>query len=109
MPKFIVEIRNPDNDSDRRLVEWSTVVDAPVTYGMAEPEFMEYYRTEYGDSGMCGLDARMSRVRKTGTSSYGDRSWTDTIAANRAGPNETHADAAMLWRMFVTEAPGPDE
>ena len=106
MGRFIVEIRNPEDDADRRLLEWSTVVDAPVTYGMREDEFRTYYRNEYGNDGMRQLDDRMTRVREKGTSAHDDESWEDTaLVCNRAGPDETQADAAMLWKLYVTDRP----
>jgi hypothetical protein len=108
MPRFIVEIRNPDDESDRRLLEWSTVVDAPVTYGMTEAQFRASYREEYGSRGMLGLDARLERVRQHGTSCVEPCTVEYLTAGNRAGPNETCADAALIWRLYVTEAPAQD-
>jgi len=106
MGRFIVEIRNPEDDADRRLLEWSTVVDAPVTYGMREDEFTDYYQAEYGNEGMRELPARMARVREKGTSAYDDESWEDTaLVCNRAGPDETQVDAAMLWKLCVADRP----
>jgi hypothetical protein len=104
MGRFIVEIRNPEDDADRRLLEWSTIVDAPVTYGMDEAEFTTYYRSEYGNDGMREFPSRMARVREKGTSAYDDDSWESTaLVCNRAGPDETRADAAMLWKRYVTD------
>lgn len=59
---------------DNKFFEFSTVVEAPVTSLMCEAEFREYYERIHGElrtnqPGAEGLDARMDRARKYGTSS----------------------------------------
>jgi hypothetical protein len=41
MGRFICKFEDKD---DVYYLEWSTVVDAPVTFGMSLEEFKEYYR-----------------------------------------------------------------
>lgn len=65
MAKFILKFERGDA---AWYLEWSTIVDAPVTYGMTLDEFRKYYLEEYGRDGMRGLDARLERVEATGTS-----------------------------------------
>lgn len=101
MAKYIVEIRNPADDSDRRLIEWSTVSDAPETPAMTREEFSDYYEREYGRRGMLGLPGRLARVDERGTSQYGADDWLDTITVNRSGPNETQATPAEIWHMCM--------
>lgn len=43
-------------------LEWSTVVDAPVTFGMTLEEFREHYREQYGAASMAELEQRLARV-----------------------------------------------
>ncbi len=74
---------------DGVFFEWSTIVDAPVTYGMTEKEFREYYEIEYGRQGLKELDARLERAIKKGTSAFGDENLESLVCVNRAGPNET--------------------
>ena len=74
---------------DEYYLEWSSVVDAPVTFGMPLEEFEEYYRARYGIDSLDGLADRMERVEKTGTSSRLDKNLEEFIASNRAGKNET--------------------
>lgn len=67
MPRYVCCLNN-------KFFEFSSVVEAPVTGLMTEKEFREYYQHLYGeiktnDSGAEGLDARMERARKYGTSS----------------------------------------
>lgn len=101
MGRPIIEIRNPADDTDRRLLIWSTVVDAPITYGMTEAALREYIKEEEGQSGLRELDDRLERVRTKGTSSYDDATWQDTIRFNRAGPNETELDIAGIWAAYA--------
>jgi hypothetical protein len=96
-----VEIRNPDKDAERRLLVWSTIVDAPITYGMSEPELRDWIKEEQGAQGLRVLDERMRRVREVGTSSRVDRDWTSVISGNRAGPGETELDARGLWAAYA--------
>lgn len=86
MPRYIVELRDGD---DRWLLEWSSVVDAPVSFGMTSEEFNAYYQEEYGKEGMRDLDQRLERVWKKGTSAHLYDSAEELVSFNRAGPNET--------------------
>ena len=82
MPRYICKL----NDM---YFEWSTVVDAPVTYGFSLEEFKEYYKEEYGK--LCfehELPERLERIEKTGTSAF-NQSIDSIISYNRAGPNES--------------------
>jgi len=81
MPKFIVKL-------DEFYLEWSTIVDAPVSLGMPLSEFKAWYRGKYGSDGMNDLPGRLARVEKTGTSSHGGPPVDDLISGNRAGPDE---------------------
>jgi len=73
-------------------LEWSTVVDAPVTKGMPLDEFKEYYRKRNGDDAFVKLPERLERVEAKGTSSIQDKDVADTISLNRAGEAECHLD-----------------
>ena len=101
MGRFIVEIRNPNDDADRRLLVWSTFGDAPITYGMSSAAFAEYTRIEDGEQGLRELPERMARVREKGTSSHVHASWLDVIECNRAGPNETDLSPAEIWAAYA--------
>lgn len=70
--------------------EWSTVVDAPVTYAMPREEFEQFYREEYGRSRMDEFERRMARATETGTSAHG-YTLAEVVSGNRAGPDETEA------------------
>lgn len=87
MPRMICKLTDPKTNTDYYF-EWSTVVDAPVTYGEPLEDFKEYYRTKYGNSAMGELEDRLKRVEEKGTSSQIDYSIDDLIIGNRAGENE---------------------
>jgi hypothetical protein len=76
-------------------LEWSSVVDAPVTEGMTKAEFERYYFRTYqnyyhGDDGSIQRQykERMERVEKKGTSSRIFDSAEEEIVGNRAGHQE---------------------
>lgn len=98
MPRYIVKINN-------QYLEWSTVVDAPVTFGMSLDEFKEYYRDEYGESGMNGLGKRLKRVEEKGVSSHLDNSLDSLLSFNRAGPKETHLPLRLIEEAFCDRLP----
>ena len=89
---------------DGMYFEWSTIVDAPVTYGLSLKEFKTYYRKEYGREGMRNLDARLKRVEIHGTSSL-EGDVDDVIAINRAGPDECELTRKGLIK-FLKERKG---
>ena len=74
---------------DGRYLEWSTIVDAPVTELMTLEEFETHYRYQYGQEGMDGLPRRMKRVEDRGNSFFGGMTNDDIIRHNRAGEGET--------------------
>ncbi len=83
MPRYIVKLTDENVDY---YMEWSTIVDAPITFGMSLEEFKEYYQEEYGRRGMEDeFENRMKRVEKKGTSSIIDSSVEAVISCNLAG------------------------
>jgi len=103
MGKFIIKM---EKEGDERYMEWSTIVDAPVTYGLRYDEFLAYYREEHGRRDMDDLLSefgRMARVQKNGTSEHGVESVHDTISNNRAGDKESHLTYDEIWQKYVVE------
>ena len=86
-------------------LEWSTIVDAPVTFGMSLEDFKEYYRWQYGEQGMSELDMRLKRVDAKGTSSFNDVDVDDTISWNRAGPDESCLSRDELYQAYCLVKP----
>ena len=81
-------------------LEWSTIVDAPVTYGMSLDDFKKHYRQQYGEQGMEELPARLERVEANGASWLSGKGAEDTILCNRAGPQETVLTKEQIHRAY---------
>ena len=85
MPTYIIKLTDENTQKDYYL-EWSTIVDAPVTSGMALDKFKKNYKRRYGLNGVSTLDARLERVEKNGTSGYSPfANLNDLIKGNHAG------------------------
>lgn len=68
-------------------LEWSSIVDAPVTNGMDLESFKRYYHNKYGRREFEELPERLARVEASGVSSH-IGNLDDLIVYNRAGDNE---------------------
>jgi len=103
MPRYIIKL---PCDGQDYFMEWSSVVDAPVTYGMTWDEFQEYYRREHGEEGMRGLPERMKRVHQSGTSDAVVRdSVQKWVKYNRAGENEKQLTYEEILDAYVRKRP----
>lgn len=100
MSKYIVH-------HEGQFLEWSTVVDAPITFANSLSDFEAYYREEYGEAGMIGLPVRIERAIKNGTSAVPDMSLKELVRDNRAGPNETKLSLKDVIRFFFVEKREP--
>jgi len=107
MPSYIVKF--PCDGVDYYLL-WSSVVDAPVTYGMTLAEFEEYYALQYGISEewssplRIAFDKRMERVEKSGTSDSICRDPVEQwIECNRAGENQEQLTFDEIVEKWVRE------
>lgn len=105
MPRYLIRAETPEGE---RFWEWSTIVDAPVTYAMTEEQLREWHLEEYGRRGSTGIDGRIDRARETGTSGYG-MTREDVISHNRAGPNETHATLEEIMERYGPLSSEPEE
>lgn len=89
MPRHIVKF---ETAAGPRFLEWSTIVDAPVTWGMTREQFEAYYRDRYGSDGMRELPERFARIAECGpghgSSEYDPGDLDGLIACNRAGARE---------------------
>jgi hypothetical protein len=93
MGRYIIKL-------DEYYLEWSTIVDAPVTFGMKREDFEAYYREMYGINGMRDLSKRLERADKKGTSSHYHESADDVISGNRAGPNESKLTRDEIYQAY---------
>jgi hypothetical protein len=87
MPSYIIKLGG-------KYLEWSTISDAPNTYGMDLDEFKDWYIKRELQNIESDLKARLRRVEKYGTSLNDTNKqlcmdFLDVlISENRCGPNE---------------------
>lgn len=92
-------IKLNDGQRDWYMI-WSTVVDAPITYGDSVDGLRAFIKDESGDDGLRDLPARLARVEAKGTSFHDDATVYDTINFNRAGKGETCLTPEQLIAMY---------
>jgi hypothetical protein len=85
-----------------KYVEWSSVSDAPVTYGMTLEELKDHVRFRYGQEGVDELPERLARVEEYGTSSFPPDKVEDLVLFNRAG----HQGSCLTLKELVDWAEG---
>lgn len=100
MPTYIMKFQR--DGLEPRYLEWSTIVDSPVTDGLPLEDFKLYYEREYGREGMRRLGERLKRVEEKGVSSFYDPSIDDVLLHNRAGPNSTELSYDEIYDAYCT-------
>ena len=80
---------------------WSTISDAPVSYGMTLDELRAHVKEETGRRGLLELERRLMRVEEKGTSFYQDRCVEDTIQFNYAGEDRTCLAIDQIEQHFI--------
>lgn len=109
------------NDQGEWYLEWSTVVDAPVTFGMTRDELEDhmtvaaensYFRESVDDPIIREainreVEQRLERLDAKGTS-FVDSTGKELLSFNRAGKNETHfnEDQIIEWYCVKKQDPG---
>lgn len=102
MPTYIMKLQKDHKDY---YLEWSTIVDAPLSYGMSLEDFKIYYERKYGSDEMGYLQERLDRVDKYGTSSVDGFSVEELISCNRAGTNEGELTKQEIIKRFCYDMP----
>lgn len=98
MPNYILKF---DTEAGPRYMDWSTIVDAPITCGLTLDEFKSYYKEQFGARGMQDLPQRLERVEKKGTSSHIHKNRDDVLSYNRAGKNNTCLTVEQIVDFYV--------
>lgn len=93
MRRYIIKL-------DGKYLEWSAVIDAPLTDGLSLDKFKEYYKDEYGNFGMSELPSRLERVEENGISAFGHANADHIISGNRAGPNKSKLSKSQIIKAF---------
>lgn len=95
MARFIVQFGD-------KFLEWSTVVDAPVSTLMTESELRKFMVAEYGETILNTFEYRMARVKEYTTSAMSGITKQDLLECNRAGRNgervSREADMIALYK-----------
>ena len=98
MGQYIVKLH------DRYLI-WSTIVDAPVTFGMTLDELRQHTKEEYGQQGLRELPKRLERVELHGVSAMSAQSSEELISFNRAGPDESALTIDEVYTAYCLQQP----
>lgn len=72
------------------FIIWSSIVDAPITYGSTMKQIKNLWKQEFGRSGLENLESAL----KAGTKRIFTIQEASTV--NRAGLNETHLTPAQI-------------
>lgn len=91
MSRAIVKIK------DKYFI-WSSIVDAPITYGLTLDQLKVWHKEEYGRS--VNIEERLERVEKYGTSIRIPTSVEKLIRLNRAGDNEEHLSLDEIYKKY---------
>ncbi len=94
-----------DHGGQRYYLEWSTVVDAPVSRGMILADFLAHYAAEYGRAGLRNVAERIDRADKCGTSSRDGESFAELIAGNHAGEDGTELTREQIVDHYILGKP----
>lgn len=82
MPRYIAKL------ADNKYVEWSTIVDAPVTYILTRDQMLAHLDEQDGKRSFDENRQRLERCDKNGTSCQFPMNMKDLIRYNRAGEDE---------------------
>ena len=94
MGRYIVKL------ADNKYVEWSTVVDSPVTYIMDSDEVLEYIKDTRQDQDPVEV---LNRINSNNHSAmwFGPQTPEELILCNRAGKNESELFLYELIEEFT--------
>ena len=74
---------------DDKFLQWSSVTDAPETPLLPEPLFAQYWKDEYGRSGIVDYANMIDLAKKNGHSiRFSKETVNSIIRHNRAGKND---------------------
>lgn len=83
---------------------WSSVVDAPVSFGLTYPDLVRWVRREEGLKGLALLDEQMKFIERYGTGSCNIKA-ESLFSFNRAGPDESSLNEEEIYRAYCLRQP----
>jgi len=99
VPTYVIE--HVCSDGAPRYLIWSTIVDAPLTFGCTLDNIFDVWRERYGDHGV--------QVLKRNLASHGFDSLDDVVVENRAGKNETRLSRQQIIDYYLERRGDPDD
>lgn len=101
MGHFIIKLKD-ENTKKEYYLEWSSVVDAPITWGLTLKQLKQRIKKESGNEGLKELVDRLKRVEKTGTSCLGS-TLDNHIFVNRAGSRGQHITKEQMIQKYCID------
>jgi RNase P/RNase MRP subunit POP5 len=85
-------------DGTRLYLVWSSIVDAPITFGTTLDQLRDFWQEEYGRVGLEAIDDSLARGRV--------KTVADVVACNRAGRGETRLTAEQIVEHYFVRRGG---
>lgn len=82
-----------------KFMQWSSVTDAPESPLLSEDLFTQYWKDEYGRSGVIDFPRVMETTKQRGCS-YGGMTVNEVISNNRAGEKEKKLTKAQIIKAY---------
>ena len=79
---------------------WSTIVDAPITYGMTFEQLVKYYAKKYEHSDEDSFREKMMKIDEDGTGFQIGTNTNQIGEYNRAGPNESLLSIDEIYKSY---------
>jgi len=92
MGHILIKLKTKPQIENCYLV-YSTIVDAPITYGATKKQIINWYKKEYGRQGLEGMDRRFEKAED-------DNFVKSVICLNRAGENEKHISYKKMIQRY---------
>lgn len=99
MPHYILRIKTVKGP---RYIDWSTIVDAPVSGALTRAEIKEHWKSRYGSTS-ADIATRLKDADRYGTDCLDHSPIARVIAGNRAGPRESELTLAQIIDLAVSD------
>lgn len=106
MARFPIRL---DHEGDKWYLIWSTIVDAPVTYGLTWHELVRYVRRAQGTEGVSELFNHKGGLDELGVPHDGYGTLKTILASNRAGPYEKRLTKLELIEQYCIQPDKSEE
>ena len=93
MPHYILRIKTTKGP---RYIDWSTIVDAPVSDALSRAQIKAHWKRFYGVDASADIAERLKDADKYGTDCLDHSTIEQVIAGNRAGPRESELTLAQI-------------